>query len=154
MIRKIVQYLFALSLAAGVVAGVDWAMRAGPPRPSAGIETASAAWSDQGYRFKTLPAGADSPASDCVVCHSLEKAGTARLAPSLWNIVGAPKARAGWFAYSAALRKAGGTWTVEALDHYLESPSTFLPGTIKTIAGIRDPAARAKLIRYLGTLRD
>ena len=37
--------------------------------------------------------GLDSAAGRCVVCHSLEKGGEFRVAPNLWDIVGAEKAR-------------------------------------------------------------
>lgn len=100
------------------------------------------------------PYGKDSAATACVVCHSLEKNGPYRSAPNLWGIVGAPKARAGWFGYSIALKKKGGEWSEQALDQYFAGPSAFVPGTKKTMNPIRDPAQRAELIDYLKTLRD
>lgn len=106
------------------------------------------------YRFAAKPQGLDGPAAGCVVCHSVEKGGTLRVAPALWDIVGNPKARFSWYGYSQALAKAGGNWTEEDLDAYLEDPDTFLPGTTKTLIGIEDPSERADLISYLKTLRD
>jgi len=107
-----------------------------------------------GERYAAKPVGWDGPAGKCVVCHSLEKSGAARVAPTLWGIVGAPKGGAKGYGYSLALAKAGGKWTDRDLDEYLTSPSRFLPGTSKTIVGLPNSKERAKIIAFLGTLKD
>ena len=101
------------------------------------------------YDYKAVPVGADGPLKDCVVCHSIESGGPMRAAPPLHGIVGARKARYEWYAYSDALRKAGGTWTEADLDKFLTSPSKFLPGTTKTILGYPDGKQRADIIAAL-----
>jgi cytochrome c len=104
--------------------------------------------------FTALPWGADGPASRCVVCHSLEKGGSFRVAPNLWNIVGAEKARdSDWYAYSPALIKRGGTWTREDLDSYLEDAAAFAPGSTKSIR-VPDPEEREEIIDFLAQLTD
>ena len=104
--------------------------------------------------FTALPWGADGPASRCVVCHSLEKGGPFRVAPNLWNIVGAEKARdSDWYAYSPALIKRGGTWTREDLDSYLEDAAAFAPGSTKSIR-VPDPEEREEIIDFLAQLTD
>ena len=104
--------------------------------------------------FTAQPWGADGPAGRCVVCHSLEKGGPFRVAPNLWNIVGAEKARdRAWYAYSPALIKRGGTWTREDLDNYLEDAVAFAPGSIKSIR-VPDPEERAEIIDFLAELTD
>ncbi|MBK8755349.1 MAG: c-type cytochrome [Candidatus Competibacteraceae bacterium] len=105
-------------------------------------------------RYAVKPAGWDSPAGKCVVCHSLEKGGSTPVAPSLWGIVGAPKGGAKGYGYSLALAKAGGVWTEHDLDEYLTAPSRFLPGTSKTISGLPNTQERAKVIAFLATLKD
>ncbi len=105
-------------------------------------------------RYAAKPAGWDSPAGKCVVCHSLEKDGLARVAPNLWGIVGAPKGGARGYGYSLALAKAGGVWTRQELDAYLTAPGQFLPGTAKTITGVPDAGERARIIAFLATLND
>lgn len=105
-------------------------------------------------RYAAKPAGWDSPAGKCVVCHSLEKGGASRVGPTLWGIVGAKKGSAKGFGYSAALAKAGGVWTEKDLDEYLTAPSRFLPGTNKSITGLPDAKERGDLIAYLGKLKD
>jgi cytochrome c len=108
----------------------------------------------EGERYAAKPPGWDSPAGKCVVCHSLEKGGPTRVAPSLWGIVGAPKGGTGGYGYSLALAKAGGVWTAPELDAYLTAPGQFLPGTAKSITGLPNSAERARIIAFLETLKD
>ena len=104
--------------------------------------------------FTEQPWGLDSAAGRCVVCHSLEKNGPFRVAPNLWNIVGAEKARErDWFAYSPGLIEMGGTWTPEDLDRYLEDAAAFAPGSTKSIR-VPDPDERAEIIDFLTELAD
>lgn len=104
-------------------------------------------------RYAAKPAGWDGPAGSCVVCHDLAKGASWRVAPSLWGIVGAPKAGAKGYGYSLALVQAGGMWTAKELDEYLANPGKFLPGTNKTIS-VADPEERARIVKFLGTLKD
>jgi cytochrome c len=137
--QRILSYVAALL----IIAGLGWmAWRLG-----AGSSPQAAASGP--YRFAAVPVGADGPLKACVVCHSVEKDGPLRVAPPLHGIVGAKKARAEWYGYSPALRRAGGTWSEADLDKFLTAPSTFLPGTTKTIIGVRDPKERADIIAAL-----
>ena len=133
--QRIVSYVVAVI----IIAGLGWgAWQLTPERsPQAA------------YRFAAVPAGADGALKPCVVCHSVEAGGPLRVAPPLNGIVGARKARAEWYGYSVALQKAGGTWTEADLDQFLTAPSKFLPGTSKTIVGIRDAKERADIIAAL-----
>ena len=100
------------------------------------------------------PWGLDTAAGRCVVCHSLEQGGPFRVAPNLWNIVGAEKARdRDWYAYSPALINKGGTWTREELDQYLKDASAFAPGSTKSIR-VTDPEERQRIIDFLAELQD
>lgn len=104
--------------------------------------------------FTAQPWGADGPAGRCVVCHSLEKGGPFRVAPNLWNIVGAEKARdRDWYSYSPALIKRGGSWTREDLDSYLENAAAFAPGSTKSIR-VPDPEEREEIIDFLAQLTN
>lgn len=104
--------------------------------------------------YSDRPWGYDSVASDCVVCHSLEKGGAFRVAPNLWNIVGAEKARdRDWYNYSPGLIRAGGTWTEKELDRFLEDSESFSPGSTKSIR-VTDAAKRAEIIAFLTELSD
>ncbi len=122
--------------------------------PDPQVEHRTLGPANETFTFAVAPTGHASPANDCVVCHSLEKDGAMRSAPSLRGIVGAPKARSAWFGYSVALRKKGGVWSEKELDAYLAGPRGFLPGTTKIFPPIEDKARRQKLIAYLKTLGD
>lgn len=98
--------------------------------------------------------GKDSPAAPCVVCHSLQKNGPFRVAPNLWGIVGAPKARdRDWYSYSPGLIAAGGVWTREELVLFLADPSAFAPGSRMNFR-VRDAEQRARIVDFLAELRD
>jgi cytochrome c2 len=109
--------------------------------------------STESFRYAAKPAGWDSAAGQCAVCHSLERNEPWRVAPSLWDVVGAPKAGAKGYGYSLALAEAGGVWTEQELDEYLADPGGFLPGTTKILTGLPDPQERARIIEFLGTLK-
>jgi len=104
--------------------------------------------------FTPQPWGQDSAAGRCVVCHSLEKGGPFRVAPNLWGVVGADKARyRSWYNYSPALIEMGGTWTEEDLDLYLADAAAFAPGSTKSIR-VKDAAERQEIIDFLAGLQD
>jgi cytochrome c len=139
-------------LTAALVLLVAWGSTAGGRRAD-GIVTAAYGPKGDSYRFKAAVAAPDPALAGCVVCHSLEKNGAYRVAPGLYGIVDAPKARAGWYGYSDALRHAGGVWSQAELDKLLTSPGAFLPGTTKTLTGYKDPEERARIIAALAKLR-
>ena len=115
---------------------------------------ASTAAGDSAGDYPEQPWGYDTPAGRCVVCHSLEKGGPFRVAPNLWNIVGAEKARdRDWYAYSPVLIEMGGTWTEQDLDRFLEDASAFAPGSTKSIR-VSDPQERQEIMAFLKSLRD
>jgi cytochrome c len=55
----------------------------------------------------------------------------------------------GGFPFSDALKKVGGTWTFEQMDHWLTSPRTFANGTKMSFAGLSKPEDRANVIAYM-----
>ena len=104
--------------------------------------------------FTQQPWGLDTAAGRCVVCHSLERGGEFRVAPNLWDIVGAEKARdREWYNYSPALIEKGGTWTTEDLDLYLTDAMAFAPGSTKSIR-VKDRAEREEIIEFLQQLNN
>ena len=93
-------------------------------------------------------------AKKCTVCHTLSFDGKDKIGPNLWDIVGRDKGSRANFRYSANLVKAGGKWTYNELNLFLESPKTYIPGTKMVFPGIKKREARAGLITYLRTLSD
>jgi cytochrome c len=93
----------------------------------------------------------------CQACHTFDKGGPTKVGPNLWDVVGAPIIHEASFPYSDAFKQkgqAGFTWTFEELDHFLTNPRGYIPGTLMTYAGLKDPQKRADVIAYLRTLSD
>lgn len=91
-------------------------------------------------------------AKKCISCHSLDKSGTNKVGPHLWNVAGNEKAKVEGYKYSAALTSLGGKWDDESLFYFLLRPSKFVPGTKMTFAGISKPEDIANVIMFLKTL--
>lgn len=93
-------------------------------------------------------------ARKCLQCHSFEKGGAAKNGPNLWNILGSKFAHAEGFPYSNALKSKQGTWTYDALNHFIYKPRQWLEGTKMSFVGLKNEQDRADLIAYLRTLSD
>lgn len=100
------------------------------------------------------PADGERAAHACVACHSFEQGGPTKLGPPLWDIVGHDIAAIEGFNYSPALADMEGAWGYEALDHFIENPREFAPGTRMAFAGVRQPEQRAAIIAYLRSLSE
>jgi len=122
-----------------------------------GVEAEGEAGAASGPGLNTLLASADVAAGEkvfakCAACHTVNQGGANGIGPNLYATVGEEigHGKAG-FAFSEALKGEGGSWTFEALDHWLKSPREFAPGTKMTFAGLGNPADRANLIAWLNT---
>ena len=82
----------------------------------------------------------------CAMCHAGGQG------PSLAGVVGRKAASVSGFAYSPALKAAHLTWTPANLDAFVAAPAKRVPGTSMMI-GLPQPADRAAVIAYLGTLK-
>ena len=91
-------------------------------------------------------------AQSCGTCHSFNAGAPAMVGPNLYGVVGAEVAASGGYAYSAALKKVGGSWTYDQLNHWLLDPQAFAPGTLMSYAGMRSIQSRAEVVAYLRTL--
>jgi len=84
----------------------------------------------------------------CQTCHSID-VGVNKIGPSLHAVVGRKAGTIAGFAYSAANKNSGITWTPEKLFQYLEGPQRVVPGTKMVFPGFPDPQKRADVIAYL-----
>lgn len=109
---------------------------------------------EEGPSFAEVLASAD-PAkgekvfSKCKACHKLN--GEDGTGPHLNGVVGRDIASVAGFGYSGALQGIEGDWTPENLDHFLEKPKGFAPGTIMGFAGLKKIQDRANIVAYLQT---
>ncbi|MEL6643340.1 MAG: hypothetical protein AAFQ79_05350 [Pseudomonadota bacterium] len=92
--------------------------------------------------------------AQCVLCHAPSRDNA--VAPSLNGIIGRKiAADASYDHYSPALQRLAqseGTWTVDLLDTFLQSPRSLVPGTTMGFDGLGSGRDRAALIDYLTTL--
>jgi cytochrome c len=95
----------------------------------------------------------------CLQCHNFDSGGPNNQGPNLFGVVGRPVASHAGFKYSTgkgSLTELGGEWTFEKLDHFIERPKAFAPGTAMNFAGINSRLTglqdRMNLIAYLRTL--
>jgi cytochrome c len=95
----------------------------------------------------------EASAKKCQACHTFGKGEPNRVGPNLYGVVGRDKGT-GSFNYSAAMKAKGGKWTVEDLNHFLQNPKAFVPGTSMTFAGLPKGSERADVITYLNSKSD
>lgn len=82
----------------------------------------------------------------CASCHG----GSGGQGPNLKGVVGRKAGAVPAYAYSAALKASGLTWTAATLDRFLTDPGMLVPGTAMA-ARIPDPRQRRDLIAYLAS---
>lgn len=108
--------------------------------------------------FPALVAAADPAAGEkvfakCQACHKLD--GTNATGPHLEDVVDRVKGSVDGFAYSdALLAMSGESWTLDNLNHFLESPRSYMPGTKMGFAGLRSVDDRAEVVAYLQSLEN
>jgi cytochrome c len=94
-------------------------------------------------------------ARKCVACHTFDKGKPNGIGPNLYGVVGDEIAHdRNGYSFSDALKKKGGTWTVDALNEWLFKPTGFARGTKMTFVGLPKAEDRANVIAYLNTLSD
>ncbi len=88
----------------------------------------------------------------CAICHSAV-AGGKKNGPSLFGVVGRASGTMEGYTYSAAMKKAGLTWSPAELTTYLAAPAKAVPGTKMMYPGLHDAAKLDAIIKYLATLK-
>lgn len=116
------------------------------------------AGAEAGPDFATVMASADAGAGEkvfgkCKSCHKID--GANATGPHLDGVVGRAVAGVAGFGYSDAMKAHASeapNWTPEAIETFLTSPKTVVPGTKMSFAGLPKVQDRANLIAYLQTL--
>ena len=90
----------------------------------------------------------------CAACHSINKGGTHKIGPALYNVVGRKIGGEAEYKYSKALVKYDKDWNFEELNGFLLKPSKWIKGTKMAYAGLRKEKDRASVIKYLNQNSD
>jgi cytochrome c len=85
----------------------------------------------------------------CMACHSPDRH---RTGPRHCELIGRVSGTAKGYDYSEAMRNAAILWDADALDRFLASPMTVVPGTTMGFAGVADARERRDLVAYLAEL--
>lgn len=104
-----------------------------------------------------LEKGATVYRQKCFQCHRVGAGARNLMGPQLNGVVGRPSMASEGFNYSPAQkakRAEGLVWTEEALNAYLESPRTFMPGTRMYFVGLPSEEDRKAVIAYLKTFNE
>jgi len=88
----------------------------------------------------------------CGACHTTEAGGANKTGPNLNGIVGGNVGHHATFKYTDSLKAVGGTWDYAKLDDYLENPKRLAPKGSMSFAGLKKPAERAAVIKYLASV--
>jgi cytochrome c len=87
----------------------------------------------------------------CAPCHATN--GDTRFGPGLGGVVGRTSGTVTGFRYSRAMKSAHITWDDKALDAFIASPQSVVPGSTMPFSGLPDAGQRRELVAYLKTLK-
>lgn len=98
--------------------------------------------------------GAD-VAKKCQLCHNFDKGGPNLIGPNLYGVLDRKIASHEGYDYSDALKGKEGVWDYLNIDHMIEHPNVFAPGTkMALFQGLPEAKDRAAVIAFLRTKTD
>lgn len=87
--------------------------------------------------------------SRCVGCHSIGVDAKNKIGPQLNGLEGRKCGALEGYAYSVANKDCAFTWNEASFVEYIRDPKAKIPGTRKSISGIRDQTEAKNLWAYL-----
>jgi cytochrome c len=101
------------------------------------------------------PARGEDVFKKCAICHTVDKGGPNMIGPNLYGVLGRKIASHEGYEYSDALKAKEGDWDYDKINHIIEAPNTFAPGTkMALFQGLPDAKQRADVIAFLRTKND
>lgn len=85
----------------------------------------------------------------CQTCHTIDVGGKNGTGPNLHNILGDDIGDRNGFKTSDSLKAIGGKWDYLKIDDYLENPKRLAPKGTMSFVGLKKPAERAAVIKFL-----
>ncbi|MBI1778481.1 MAG: cytochrome c family protein [Proteobacteria bacterium] len=100
-------------------------------------------------------AAGEQVAKKCTQCHTFQKGGKNGVGPNLWGVVGNRRAHLDNFAFSKGMTDSKDQlWDYEALNKFVTSPKSVVPGTKMAFPGLPKAEDRANVIAWLRTQSD
>lgn len=129
-----------------------------PDMPEAEVEAVAAVAAGPLDFGRLIPAAnlsaGERVAKLCIACHTLEKGGTDKTGPHMWDVMGRAAGSVAGFKYSDAMLAYAKPWSYQNMYDYLENPRGYVPGTAMSFAGVKKSEDRINLIAYLHSLSD
>jgi len=149
-----------LTLSTGLIANMIYGgHEGGEEHAEGGAPAAPAAKPVPVEPISGLLASADVAAGEkiavkCQACHTFGKGEANKVGPNLYGVVGGPTAHKEDYNYDDAVKNLKTTWTYENINHFIDSPKSFAPGTKMTFPGLPKAQDRADVIAFLRTKAD
>ncbi len=90
----------------------------------------------------------------CRACHQIGPGAKNGVGPVLNGVVGRKAGTYPGYAYSAANKESGITWTPAELEKYLANPQAVVPHTKMIFPGLKDPQKVKDVIAFLSQYKE
>ena len=91
--------------------------------------------------------------AQCAVCHVSAKDAKSTIGPNLFGVATRGAGKLAGYAYSPAMKAAGGKWDKARLTAYIQDPRKTVPNNKMAFPGIKDPKAAGAVAAYVLSLK-